>query len=407
MPSLLTVGFLETVIAVGAAIAAAALLATVCGRLLRDQAATRRHRAERQVRRLVLPAIADGDVPGELITARGARGRAAERVIFSYLAQVRGGAHDRLTEVLAQRGTVARVLAASHRRWRNRRARAAEKLGLIATAEAERRLAEMVSGERSLEVRIVATRSLGKSSRGPAAVALLNSLSRPDPVPQGVVASALLELGPEAVPALREVVSGDGGGRRQRAMAADVLGLLDDMPSWQQLADNVGAGNLEVRISAVRALGRLGVPHAAGPVIACLSPEEEPPLRAIAARALGSLGDPQAAPALGVCLSDPEYWVAHNSSEALAALGPAGLAELERAADAGGSGAGHAREALARYALAQGQLPARATVHAAPPAAPAEAVPSSHGTRGRDGLWRSPRRLSGVSPGSASSTSSC
>lgn len=390
MPFLLTVGFLETVIVVGVAVAAAALLATVCGRLLRDRAASRRHRAEQLVRRLVLPAIAGDDVPNELITARGAKGRAAERVVFSYLAQVRGEAHDRLTEVLEQRGRVARELAASHRRWRNRRARAAEKLGLIATPEAERRLAEMVSGERSLEVRIVATRSLGKTGRAPAAVALLRSLSRPDPVPQGIVASALLELGPEAVPALREVIG--GGGRRQRAMAADVLGLLDDMPSWQQLVDNVGAGDLEVRISALRALGRLGVPHAAGPVIACLSPDEEAPLRAVAARALGTLGDPQAAPALGACLSDPEYWVAHNSAEALAALGPAGLAELERAADAPGSGKGHAREALARYALARGQLPPGGAAAATPPTAPEATVPSSHGSRGRDGLWKSPRR---------------
>lgn len=285
------------------------------------------------------------------------------------------------------------MLAASRGHWRNQRARAAEQLGLIATPEAERRLAGLVCGERSLEVRIVATRSLGKTNCAPAAAALLRSLSRPDPVPQGVVAAALLELGPEAVPALREALGGAGGGRRQRAMAADVLGLLDDMPSWQQLVENVGAGNLEVRISAVRALGRLGVPQATGPMIACLSPAEETSLRAVAARALGVLGDPQAAPALGVCLSDPEYWVAHNSADALTALGVAGLAELERAADAGGSGAGHAREALARHALAHGELPTRTAIPAAPPpAARAEAVPSSRGSRGRDGLWLSPRR---------------
>jgi len=393
MPSLLTAGFLETVIAAGAAVAAVLLLATVCGRVLRDRAAGHRRRAEQLVRPLVLPVVSGDDVPGELITARRAKGRAAERVVFSYLTQVRGEAHDRLTEVLERRGTAARVLAASHGRWRNRRARAAEQLGLIATPDAERRLAELVCGERSLEVRIVATRSLGKTNRAPAAAALLRSLSRPDPVPQGVVAAALLELGPEAVPALREALDGDGAGRRQRAMAADVLGLLDDMPSWQQLAENVGAGNLEVRISAVRALGRLGVPQATGPMIACLSPDEETSLRAVAARALGVLGDPQAAPALAACLSDPEYWVAHNSADALAALGLAGVAELERAAGAGGSGAGHAREALARHALAHGELPARAAVPVTPPpAARAGAVPSSPGSRGKDGLWLLPRR---------------
>jgi HEAT repeat protein len=249
----------------------------------------------------------------------------------------------------------------------HRRAGAAERLGLVPSYQAEYRLTELVTADHSLEVRIVATRALGKAGSTGAAAILLRSLSRADPVPDGIIASALLELGPEAVPALREALAGKrAGGRRQRAMAANVLGLLDDMGSWPGLVANVASGDLEVRASAVRALGRLGVPQAAEAIAASLAPDEDPGLRAAAARALGRIGNPDSAPALARCLDDPHYWVAHNAAGALAAMGNAGVAELSRAASGQGRGAAHAREALARRALAHGDLPPVRAVAAVP-----------------------------------------
>ena len=178
------------------------------------------------------------------------------------------------------------------------------------------------------------------------------------------MASALLELGPEAVPGLRAELA---GGRRQRAMAANVLGLLDELPAWEGLVENAGSGSVEVRTSAVRALGRLGLPQAIGPVTACLRAGEDPALRAAAAYALGRIGDPGSAQPLAACLDDPHYWVAHNAAMALAEIGGAGVTALSLAAAGLGSGAAHAREALARRALARGERPA------APSRAPAPA----------------------------------
>jgi HEAT repeat protein len=304
---------------------------------------------------MVLAVVSGEEPPGDLIVARGARGLAAERLVFAYLAQVRGDAAACLVEALRQRSAIQRVLRSAHSGSAHRRARAAERLGLIASAEAEARLTELITADNDRGVRIVATRALGKTASAAAARALLHSLSRPSPVPEGIVASALLELGPEAVPALRAELE---GGRRQRAMAATVLGLLDELPAWPELVANVTGGDFDVRASAVRALGRLGLPQAAGAVAACLDPAEEPELRAVAARALGGIGDPRSGPALAGCLDDPHYWVAHNAAVALAALGEAGEAELTRAAQGEGSGAAHASEALARWALARGGTPA-------------------------------------------------
>jgi len=371
-----TTGFLLDVSVAGAALAGSLLLGTVAARVLRALLGGRRARAEQAMRPMVLAVVSGGDVPAALISARGGHGRAAERIAFAYLARLRGEAAVFLADLLARRGAMARLIRATHSPRAHRRARAAERLGLIASPEAERRLAELVTGDHNAQVRIVATRALGKTGSAAAARTLLHSLSRPAPVPEGVVASALLELGPEAVPWLRAELA---GGRRQRAMAANVLGLLDELPAWEGLVENTGSGSVEVRTSAVRALGRLGLPQAIGPITACLHAGEDPALRAAAAYALGRIGDPRSVPPLAACLEDPHYWVAHNAAMALAEIGGPGAIALSLAAAGLGGGAAHAREALARRALARDERPddpARAPAQArasAPARAPAPA----------------------------------
>jgi HEAT repeat protein len=378
-----TTGFLLDVSGAGAALAVSLLLGTVASRVLRALLRGRRARAEQLVRPMVLAVVSGGEVPAALISARGGPGRAAERITFAYLAQVRGEAAVFLADVLSRRGAMARLLRRTRSPRAHRRARAAERLGLIASPEAERRLAELVTGDHSPEVRIVATRALGRTGSAAAARTLLHSLSRPAPVPEGIVASALLDLGPEAVPGLRAELA---GGRRQRAMAANVLGLLDELPAWEGLVENVGSGSVEVRISAVRALGRLGLPQAIGPVTACLHAGEDPALRAAAAYALGRIGDPRSTAPLAACLEDPHYWVAHNAAMALAEISGAGVTALSLAAAGLGSAAAHAREALARRALTRGERPptpayAAAPAHASSPAPADQPSPAARASR--------------------------
>jgi HEAT repeat protein len=387
VPSFVTAGLLLTIITAGMGLASLLLLAAVALKLGRRFGSRRQARLQQRVRPLVLAVVAGEEIPAGLIAIRGAVGRAAERVIFSYLAHVRGDAHERLAEVLHRRGTADRLIRRSRGAGWHARAAAADRLGLIASAAAERRLAEMVATDRNPEVRVVATRALGKTASGTAARALLDSLGRGNPIPEGIVAAALLELGPDAVTALRETLAGeDPAASRSQAMAAEVLGLLDEMPAWPDLARHTATGDLEVRASAVRALGRIGVPQAAGPVLGCLAPGEDPALRAVAARALGMIGNPASGPALAACLDEPDYRIAHNAAQALAKLGPAGYRELAGAAAAERPGADHAREALATAALARGepQSPAADTVPLArgetPPAGGARPAPAHGGS---------------------------
>lgn len=356
MPSFVTVPFLLAVIVIGSAVALTLLLVTVLVRISRYL--IRRHKAqvESEIRGPILRAIAGEGVDASLIAVRGSRGRAVERVAFGYLARVRGDGHDLLADLLERRGVVSRVVRRSSWPGHTTRAVEANRLGLIATPEAEQRLERMAVEDRSMRVRIVAARGLGKTGTPHAAETLLGMLGQVDPVPAGIVASALLELGPEAAPALRRTVrssfgedADDAAGRdgRPRAMAADLLGLLDVMPAWEDLVACLHGADTAVRVSAVRALGRLGVPQACDAISKCLVPDEDTAVRAEAAQALGRIGHPGSVGPLVTCLGATDYWVAHNAAEALAALGSPGRQALARAAAVNAAGAAHAREALA------------------------------------------------------------
>ena len=368
MPSFITVPFLLAVIVIGSAVAFALLLLTVMVRAIRYLIERHRERMESGVRGAMLQAIAGEGMDGDLVAARGGRGRAVERLAFSYLARVRGEGHDLLADLLERRGVVSRVIRHSAWPGHNRRAVEASRLGLIASTEAQQRLEQMALEDSSVRVRIVAARGLGKTGTPESADTLLSMLGPMDLVPEGIVASALLELGPEAVPALRRTVrSGrpgagegaqgaeaaggaggaafDGDGRRS-AMAADLLGLLDVMPAWEELVACIHSPDKAVRVNAVRALGRLGVPQACDAISKCLVPDEDSDLRAVAAHALGRIGDPRSVGPLASCLGDAGYWVAHNAAAALAALGSPGRQALARAAAVNAAGAPHAREAL-------------------------------------------------------------
>ncbi|HEY6277516.1 MAG TPA: HEAT repeat domain-containing protein [Streptosporangiaceae bacterium] len=354
MPSFITVRLLLTVIVAGAVLAFGLLLLTVAIRLLRYVVDRRRAAAEKQVRPAMLEAIAGEGVDASLVAAAGAHGRAVERLAFGYLARVRGDGHDLLAGLLQQRGTAGRVLRASRHPGPNRRANAASRLGLIASAEAGQRLDQMATGDHSARVRIVAARGLGKTGTGHAASTLLSLLGPDGKVPEGVVASALLELGPEAVPALRAEVR-PGRDAHRRALAADLLGLLDVMPAWEDLVGCLAENDLGLRLNAARALGRLGVPQAAAALSHCLAAGQNLELRAVAARSLGLIGSQDSTGPLAACLDDPDYWVAHNAAAALAALGQGGQQVLVRVAAGHGAGSLHAREALYGVRLTEGE----------------------------------------------------
>ena len=336
----------------GAGASASVVFVAVARRSVREVQRRHRSRVERLIRPLLLEAITEGRVDPRLIRARRARGRSVERVALHYLAKTRGEARDVLEGLLTQRGVTARAIRQTGRLGPHRRARAAEVLGVIASDEARKCLEHLGRVDPKMEVRTVAARALGKFETADAAASLLGLLYYATPVPGGVVAAGLIELGPEAIPALRDVLRFERRGSiTQRAMAAEVLGLLGAAHVWRELAAEAGGADLESRISAVRALGRLGVPGAADTIAQCLQPAEPIALRSAAARALGGVGATGYASVLEASVNDRDYWVAHRSAEALTELGVTGQGALQRLAAQPTLGGLHAREALGYAAL--------------------------------------------------------
>ena len=245
-----------------------------------------------------------------------------ERIAIELLGKTRGEAHELLTNLLDERGFTTRTLRQASRRGHGRRALAAERLGAIGSPEASERLEQLTLEDHSVEVRVVATRALGRVGGARAATTLLKSLAHPHPLPEGIVAMALLDVGAEAIPSLCETLRSDSAA--QRSMATEALGPLEAVAAWRDIAALLDDVDVRVRVNAVRALGQLGVPDAGDAVARGLEPAEPAALRAEAARALGQIGADRYVPLLVTGVENRDHSVAHNSAEALTKAGDAG-----------------------------------------------------------------------------------
>lgn len=144
---------------------------------------------------------------------------------------------------------------------------------------------------------------------------------------------ALLEaFGPAAFPCLMD------GLRRvatehpkvERAII-EALGHVGDQAAAPVIEKRLGADAIDMRVSAVRALGRMRAVHSVSGLIAALK-DPAWQVRAQAAWALGRSRAPLAVYPLAGRLTDSAWWVRHHSAYALAELGEEGLAALDHAA---------------------------------------------------------------------------
>ncbi len=319
---------------------ACALMAVVvvAVKLARAAAEASRQARVAPYRDAVLAIAAGGDEDGTAGAAlRGIpdrEWRAVRDVVVGMLGAVRGDTAASLVRLLDARGEFEEARSALRSRLAIRRARGAYLLGAAGQPSDVALLLPLLT-DRSAEVRLVATRSLGSVGDSSAATALFEALGpvhgHPG-IPTGVAAEALLSFGTGAVPAVLAALSSDDATQRVVATLVAAEGALSAAaPRLRHLL--VGDTELDVRISAARALGAVGGPDDVATLAAFTETARPTELRRAVVQALGELGHPDAAPVLSWLLSDPDVRLAQHSGDALVQLGPAGVRALLQAGD--------------------------------------------------------------------------
>ncbi|WP_028049756.1 HEAT repeat domain-containing protein [Cellulomonas sp. URHD0024] len=327
----------------------AVLVAVRLRRTLRER---RQASLRKEPRRQLVELVADPDEEGvdRLLALPRPAWDALEPVAVAMLGKVRGEARDSLTRVFEERGVVESALADLGHRSPERRARAAQALGLLARPEGVEPICGLLKDPEPF-VRVVAARALGALASADAAGPLLASLD--DGLPAQVVADALGRIGSGALPALHAALLAPQPATR--ASAVDALALIGSGESVDPISGVLAHDDtLAVRVSAALALGRIGQRAVVDPLLEATGETQPAPLRAAAVRAIGTTGAASAVSVLVVLVGDSDPRVAHEAAQALRRTGPPGVRALEQLVgpeDAAnpehGTGPAHAREALA------------------------------------------------------------
>jgi len=216
----------------------------------------------------------------------------------------------------------------SRRAWR--RASAAYSLGDMSCAEAVPLLLEALE-DRSGEVRAAAVGSLGRL-RDPSATEPLVECLVTRQVPRGLGGTALLELGPVAIPELSRIARHDDP--HVRTIAITVLGLVGDFGDAAVAIEAMQDPSAEVRAAAARALGRIGAEDAESALLAALK-DRVPDVRAEAATSLGTIHAKPAVPDLMTIARTDRFRPARAAAQAVGEIDPRTLIKAAAGPDAG------------------------------------------------------------------------
>jgi len=281
-----------------------------------------------------------------LVRLRRSQWAAVEPVLLAMLGKLRGDARARLVQLFVDRDAVATAMQDLASEHPDLRGRAAARLGVLGWRDAVPALCRLLV-DADQEVRRSAVAALGDIGDPAAAEPLLSRVGRRRPLPTLEVVRAVARLGLGAQPSLATAVTHRDP--RVRATAVEIIGVLGAISLARpviRLLDH--DGDLDVRVRAAGALGRLGTPSGRGPLLAATAAHEPEHLRAVACRALGELGAVEAVPHLTELLSDAAQPVSYNAAEALIRIGDAGIVALAEATEGwhGPHAAVQAREVL-------------------------------------------------------------
>lgn len=203
-----------------------------------------------------------------------------------------------------------------------RREAAARRLGLL-PARRSRRLLRRVLATGPEPLRFVAARSLA-AHRDLATLAWL--LTHPEALrtrPARALSGLLRAFGPRGRALQLAALERGGLPLAFEVALLDALGVTRCRSARAAIEARLRSEQLDCRVAAARALGRLGMGEAIPALMLSLA-DEAWPVRAQAACALGRLRAAPAVELLTERVTDPAWWVRHHAAYALAGLGAEG-----------------------------------------------------------------------------------
>jgi HEAT repeat protein len=211
-----------------------------------------------------------------------------------------------------------------------RRTLAARRLGLLRSERSRRALRRaMVRGPEV--VSLAAASALARYRDRGALRWLLRHPTALERRPAHSLVAVLKAFGPAALPDLTAALDTGLDSHRIERAVIETLGLGRYRPARAALEQRATSGDPDLRVAAVRALGRLQAIESGLALLRALE-DEAWQVRAQAARALGTIGATVSIAALSKRLTDPSWWVRHHAAYALKALGHEGQTALRRIA---------------------------------------------------------------------------
>ena len=209
-----------------------------------------------------------------------------------------------------------------------RRALAARRLGLLRSERSRRALRKAM--RRGPEVvTLAAASSLARYRDRGALRWLLRHPAALAHRPANSLVGALRAFGKAALPELAAALDAGFDSQRLERAVIEVIGIGRYRPARAALEIRAASGDADLRVAAVRALGRIQAIESGMALLAALE-DETWQVRAQAAKALGAVRATVAIPALSKHLCDSSWWVRHHAAYGLRDLGHEGQAALRR-----------------------------------------------------------------------------
>ncbi|MGH2642262.1 MAG: HEAT repeat domain-containing protein [Actinomycetota bacterium] len=324
--------------AVGSSAAALILLTTY---VLAYQHVSTRHDRVRAERRRTWVARWLRVLDGSEATPAGTLRPEAVEALLALRETLRGSDSTRVADLLERYGAVVHLERIAGHGRTNRRldaivalsnARIASSLPTLVEGVADSNRIICVASARAAARTLARLEDLFDRDRGAAALARAMDDAQ---LPYGIVEEVVVLAEDAATSLIQSLLLQDRPRAGTIRAAIDGIGRLQLLVFAEEVMRFLRDPDDEVRAAALRAVGRLGfLPADSQSAVITALTDDVDFIRIHAAAAARFLPRPQALSLLSERLGDRSWWVRRAAADALVALGPAGLAQLGRAARA-------------------------------------------------------------------------